>query len=182
MGAARSDEKSQRAYLGKLAASFERIVGHSLNAQYNEENLFDERLDMRLITRMITLNEVFSEVFSQKGHTRHFEHSQKKEHHDQQPQLQLPEIDFEIPNFAASDLEDIICPERFQCPEPSDDSLMEHLEGIYRKSRGPDLGTVSAMLNFCNDHILNVCSLTARCWEPRSRSNPGVGTILSCPT
>ncbi|KAG6367637.1 hypothetical protein INS49_001830 [Diaporthe citri] len=140
MGPSRGDEKSQRAYLGKLAASFERIVGYSLNAYYTEDQIFDDRLEMRLITRIISLNEVFSEIFSQRGHTRHFEQSHEKDNHSNQSQSQLPEIDFEIPN-AVLDLEDIIRPERFQCPEPSDDSLIEHIEDIFRKSRGPELGT-----------------------------------------
>lgn len=34
MCASRSDEKSQRAYLGKLATDFERIMGYSRNAHY----------------------------------------------------------------------------------------------------------------------------------------------------
>jgi hypothetical protein len=116
MGVSRSDEKSQRAHLGKLAANFERIVGYALNAYYTEDHIFNDRLKMRLITRIIKLNEIFSKVFSQRGHTRHFEHSHEHEDHNKQPQSQ---IGFNIPNDAADDLDDIIRPERFQCPEPS---------------------------------------------------------------
>lgn len=146
MGASRSDEKSQRAYLGKLAANFERIVGYALNAYYTEDKIFNDRQEMRLITRIISLNEVFSEVFSLRGHTRYFEQFNEKEDLGKQSPSQLPEIDFDIPNDSVLDLEDIVRPERFQCPEPSDDSLMEHIEDIFRKSRGPELGTVSVAM------------------------------------
>ncbi|KAI3392113.1 hypothetical protein diail_6156 [Diaporthe ilicicola] len=148
MGASRSDEKSQRAYLGKIAANFEKIIGYSLNAYYTEDQIFNDRLEMRLITRIIRLNEVFSEIFSQRGHTRHFEHSTCNEGDDRsnQPHMQLPDIEFDMPSDAIRDLEDIIRPERFECPEPSDDSIMEHIEGIFQKSRGPELGTFGGAL------------------------------------
>lgn len=137
---------------------------------------------MRLITRIINLNEVFSEIFSQRGHTRQFDQSHEKDDHGEHSQIQPPEIDFDIPNDAVLDLEGIISPERFQCPEPSDDSLIEHIEDIFRKSRGPELGTVSMIIDFDYDHILMVCSLAVRCWPLLSRSSPGAGRILSRPT
>lgn len=176
MGASRSDEKSQRAYLGKLAANFERIVGYALNAYYTEDKIFNDRQEMRLITRIISLNEVFSEVFSQRGHTRYFEQSQWNEFLKEFPN-QLPEIDFDIPNDSVLDLEDIVRAERFQCPEPSDDSLMEHIEDIFRKSRGPELGTVSVAMDFDNDHTLMICSSVDLCWPLPSRSSLGAGRI-----
>lgn len=163
MGASRSDEKSQRAYLGKLATNFEKIVGYSLNAFYTQDEIFNDRLEMRLITRIIRLNEVFSEVFSQRGHTRYFEHLDDGVDWASLPGSQLPEIEFDIPNDRVQELEDIIRPERFQCPEPSDDSIMEHIESIFRQSRGPELGTVSGLI-ICNDkRMLMVCSLAAPC-------------------
>lgn len=143
MGASRSDDKSQRAYLGKLATDFKKIVDYSLNAFYTQDEIFNDRLEMRLITRIIRLNEVFSEVFSQRGHTRYFEQLDDEDDHASGPDSQLPEIEFDIPNDRVQELEDIIRPERFQCPEPSDDSIMDHIENIFRQSRGPELGTVS---------------------------------------
>lgn len=182
MGVSRSDEKSQRAYLGKLAANFERIVGYALNAYYNEDQIFNDRLEMRLITRIIKLNEVFSEVFSKKGHTRLFEHSHKNEDDDKQPRIQLPEIGFDIPSDAVDDLDGIIRPERFQCPEPSDESIIDHIDGIFQKSRGPELGTVRATIDLNNGNMLILCRLAARFSAPFSKSNPDAGRTLSCHT
>ncbi|KAI7782667.1 hypothetical protein LA080_013003 [Diaporthe eres] len=145
MGASRNDEKSQRAYLGKLATNFQKIRDYSLNAHYTQDEIFNDRMEMRLITRIIRLNEVFSETFSQRGHTRYFEHFDDEDNHAGLPSP-LPEIEFDIPNDRVQELEDIIRPERFQCPEPSDDSIMEHIENIFRQSRGPELGTFGGSL------------------------------------
>ncbi|KAL1866037.1 hypothetical protein Daus18300_006938 [Diaporthe australafricana] len=146
MGDSRSDEKSQRAYLGKLATKFERIVGCSLSAYYTEDEIFHDRPDMRLITRVIVLNQVFSEVFAQRGHSRHFENS--NEQNDQAKQLRLALLDIEdyMPDDPSPDLDDIVTPQRFRCPEPSDDSIMEHIEEIFQQSRGPELGTFGGAL------------------------------------
>ncbi|KAK7737299.1 hypothetical protein SLS53_006602 [Cytospora paraplurivora] len=147
MGASRGDEQAQRAYLGKLASDFEKIVGYSLNAYYTEDTIFNDRLDMRLITRIIELNEVFSQTFFQRGHTRCFELS--KEGDDDQysdAPNQLPRVGYEIPVGSNPDLSDIICADRFQCPKPSSDSIMRHIEDIYRKNRGPELGTFGGAL------------------------------------
>jgi hypothetical protein len=118
-----------------------------------EDQIFND-LEMRLITRVIKLNEVFSEVFSQNGHTRHFEGAKKKnEDNHRKPGSRLLEVGFDIPSCGVGDLDDIIRPERFQCPEPSDDSIMEHIDDIYQRSRGPELGTVSATNYLKNDYL-----------------------------
>lgn len=161
MGASRSDERSQRAYLGKLAANFEKLVDYSLNAYYTQDEIFNDRLEMRLITRIIRLNEVFSEVFSQRGHTRYFEHLDDEGAQGNQPDSHMPEIEFDIPNDRILELEDIIRTERFQCPVPSDESIMEHIETIFRESRGPELGTVSVTRDFDNHYMLMIFSLVA---------------------
>lgn len=164
MGASRSDDQSQRIYLGKIADKFQKLVDYSLKAYYTQDEIFNDRLEMRLITRIIRLNEVFSEVFSQRGHTRYFEHPDDGLRDlFGQPKSQLPELEFNIPNDRVEELEDIIRPDRFQCPEPSDESIMEHIENIFRQSRGPELGTVSGAI-VCNlDRMLMVYSLAAPC-------------------
>lgn len=161
MGASRSDERSQRAYLGKLATNFEKLVDYSLNAYYTQDEIFNDRLEMRLITRIIRLNEVFSEVFSQRGHTRYFEHLDDEGSQNNQPGDEIPDIEFDIPNNRILELEDIIRTERFQCPVPSDESIMEHIETIFRESRGPELGTVSVTTDLDNDYMLMIFSLAA---------------------
>ncbi|ROV88112.1 hypothetical protein VSDG_09370 [Cytospora chrysosperma] len=147
MGASRGDEHSQRAYLGKLAGKFEKIVSYSLNAYYTEDPIFNDRHDMRLITRMIELNEVFSQIFTQRGHTRYFDHSLEDGNgNDAKTPDELPHVGYEFPDDSDPDLADIICAERFFCPKPSRDSIMEHIEDIFKKSRGPELGTFGGAL------------------------------------
>ena len=143
MGASRADEKAQRAYLGKFAAEFERIVGYSLNAYYTEDPIFSERPEMTLVTRIIELNEVFSQTFTQRGHTRHFDNPCDEEDEQADESGDLPEVKYEFPSEVSPDLVEIIHAERFHCPEPSDDPIMNHIEDVFRKNRGPELGTVS---------------------------------------
>lgn len=144
MGVSRADEKAQRAYLGKLAANFERIVSYSLNAYYTEDPIFNDRQEMRLITRVIELNEVFSHIFSQRGHTRQFDRSRNRHDKDEDESPdELPGVGFELPKDHYLDLGGIIRTEPLDCEKPSDDSIMKHIEDVFRKSRGPELGTVS---------------------------------------
>lgn len=140
MGVARSDEKAQRAYLGKLAANFERVVDYSLNAYYTEDSVFTDNLRMRLITRIIELNDNFSEVFNKRGHTRQFDLDDKAEAGDTSDKL--IEVGFEIPD-PPPELAEIVVMDRFLCPAPSNDSIVDHIEKVFRQSRGPELGTVS---------------------------------------
>lgn len=142
MGASRSDEKAQRAYLGKLAANFERMVGYSLEAYYTQDPMFSKRDEMRLITRIIELNDVFSTTFAQRGHTRYFDKSHGDEECDREAPDELPEPSFDFSADDFPELNDIIT-DPFQCPKPSKDSIMDHIEDVFRKSRGPELGTVS---------------------------------------
>ncbi|CAN8095464.1 unnamed protein product [Discula destructiva] len=143
MGAARSDEKAQRTYLGKLAANFERTVGYSLNAYYTEDPIFTDRLDMRLITRIIELNEVFSEIFNKRGHTRQFDLIDKTKKNA--PLQKAEELGFVFPD-AAPELADIIVLDRFECPKPAGDSIMDYIEKEFKQSRGPELGTFGGSL------------------------------------
>lgn len=140
MGAARSDEKSQRAYLGNIATRFQSITNLALNAYYTEDAIFTARQEMRLITRILELNDVFVETFSQRGHTRQFDHHIEDE--EEQKPKELPRIDFEIPSVLP-ELADIIATDRFECPLPSCESLMDRIEKDFKQSRGPELGTVS---------------------------------------
>ncbi|KAJ9136494.1 Interferon-induced GTP-binding protein Mx1 [Pleurostoma richardsiae] len=172
MGESRGDERSQRMYLGRLAAQFERTVNYALNAYYTEDKIF-ENLNMRLITKIIGLNEMFAEVFRLRGHTRQFEgdddensqdtggikDNEESKHHGKdapavsfdeesksRPDKGLCRLAFDIPIDTYPELYEIIIMEPFDCPEPSDDSILDHIEEIFSLSRGPELGTFGGAL------------------------------------
>ncbi|ROV98713.1 hypothetical protein VMCG_06803 [Cytospora schulzeri] len=155
MGDSRADEQAQRLYLGRFAGKFERIVSYSLNAHYTEDRIFNERPEMRLITRILELNDVFTGIFSQRGHTRYFDHSRERDdgnsasegdEDESSTSDETPRLGYEFPSDSFPDLQDIICADRFKCPKPSKDSIMEHIEDIFMKSRGPELGTFGGAL------------------------------------
>lgn len=146
MGASRADEHSQRAYLGKLATKFERIVGYSLRAYYTEDPIFEDRPEMRLITRTIELNEVFSQVFTQRGHTRYFDDPHKGDDEKKVSPDDIPHVGFGFGGDGEADLVSIVRPERFYCPKPSGEPIIDHIDHVFRNSRGPELGTVSSKI------------------------------------
>ena len=151
MGPSRSDSNAQRMYLGKMASQFEKLVGSSLNAYYTEDPIFTERMDLRLITRIIELNESFSKVFAERAHTRNFQSTQGADSGDPKDEEgsddEGPEDSYgglplnAMPN-AYPELCDIIS-DKFVCARPCGDPLMDHIESVFKKSRGPELGTVS---------------------------------------
>lgn len=142
MGPARSDPNAQRLYLGKMAGHFQSLANYALNAYYTDDRIFTENPDLKLITRIIELNEVFSNVFWKRGHTRLF-HSESGNDDDDQKECGRDEIGFDIPIDLYPELDEIILTDEFVCPEPSDESLMDHIEDVFSSSRGPELGTVS---------------------------------------
>lgn len=160
MGVSRSDEKSQRAYLGKIAATFERTVSYALNAYYTEDPIFSDRLEMRLITRILELNEVLGEVFSTRGHTRHFSRDDEEKSNDEENNgNEMPELSFQLPDVPA-ELFDLLPTEHYKCPTPSDESILLHIEDIFKKSRGPELGTFGGAI------LGTIFKEQSRRWEP----------------
>lgn len=142
MGPSRSDPNAQRLYLGKMATKFQGVASFALNAYYTDDRVFADKPDLKLITRIIELNEVFANVFWICGHTRRF-HTESGNDDDDQKEGGKDEIGFDIPFDDYPELHDIILTEEFDCPPPSNESLMTHIEEVYSSSRGPELGTVS---------------------------------------
>lgn len=146
MGVSRVDERAQRSYLGKITAVFERIVRDALNAYYTTDSVFNNEPDMRLVTRVIELNKVLAKLLTQRGHAWYFdqgddENEQEYDDDSDSSENPLPEPKFEIPPTPV-DLLDLLPAERYECPMPSRDSIMDHIEDVVRNSQGPELGTV----------------------------------------
>jgi hypothetical protein len=142
MGPSRSDPNAQRLYLGKLSSHFQKLTGYALNAYYTEDRIFTERPEFRLITRIIELNEVFADVFWRRGHSRGFVNF-GDEDEDGERQTGRDRVSFDIPIDDYQELQDIVETEPYECPKPTDDSIMDHIQQVFSSSRGPELGTVS---------------------------------------
>lgn len=142
LGARRDDSHAQRAYLGKLSTSFQRIATCALDANYVHDRIFTDKPELRLITRIIELNEVFAYTFWERGHMRKFETPSGM---DEEPLLDpdRTKLGFDIPYDDYLELEGIINMEQYECEPPIGGSIMTHIQAVYDSSRGQELGTVS---------------------------------------
>ena len=72
LGPARETDNQQRTFLLDLAARFQEITSHALDAYYGRSSLFGENPSLRLATRIVDLNTAFSNNIWLKGHTIYF--------------------------------------------------------------------------------------------------------------
>ncbi len=75
LGPARETDDQQRTFLLDLAAKFQEITSHALDAYYGRSSLFGDNPSLRLATRIVDLNTAFSDDVWLKGHTMHFSKS-----------------------------------------------------------------------------------------------------------
>ena len=75
LGPARETDDQQRTFLLDLAAKFQDITSHALDAYYGRSSLFGDNPSLRLATRIVDLNTAFSDDVWLKGHTMHFSKS-----------------------------------------------------------------------------------------------------------
>ncbi|KAI2637027.1 P-loop containing nucleoside triphosphate hydrolase protein [Hypomontagnella submonticulosa] len=149
MGQSRSNEHTQRAYLNKMSEAFQTLARDALNAYYTSSELFDERHDIRLITRVVEASEKFSDVMWKSGHTRAFASDSTVD--DEEKSLTTsPGADLllEFEEYDSyPELEEIFDPVDAEMPDLSgQEQIMDYIEGVYRESRGQELGTFGSAL------------------------------------
>ncbi|KAI1086904.1 interferon-induced GTP-binding protein Mx2 [Rostrohypoxylon terebratum] len=139
MGPSRSDQTSQRLYLGSIASKFQAITQHALNGYYTGHPIFKSEPHLKLATRAMELNEALSSIVLERGHKRHF--GPVLEEGEVSPTRKEGNILPEVPLTKYPELCQIIHVDEYECPEPSDDSLIDHVVKTYEASRGPEVGT-----------------------------------------
>ncbi|KAI1210817.1 P-loop containing nucleoside triphosphate hydrolase protein [Annulohypoxylon truncatum] len=144
MGQSRSNQHTQRAYLNRISEAFQTLARDSLNAYYTSNDIFEERHDLRLITRIVEESERYSTTMLEDGHTRPFE-SNSDSDESSEPMLTHPYPDVE--DFHCPELEGIFDPSDVIMPTANDeDNIMDYIEGVYKESRGQELGTFNSAL------------------------------------
>jgi GTPase SAR1 family protein len=151
LGPARTDEISQRTYLGNLSTKFQAITQDALNGSYDGDHVFTAQPSLKLITTVTKMNEMFSNIFLERGEKRQtslhgvkddekaYENG-KKEKYDILSQRTLQDY---------PELCDIVEMEYYECPEPipsDEDPITDHIERVYQENRGPELGTFSGAI------------------------------------
>ncbi|KAI0457535.1 interferon-induced GTP-binding protein Mx2 [Xylaria acuta] len=159
MGPSRSDQHTQRAYLNRMSEAFQSVTRDALTACYTGDNMFSDRHDLRLITRVVEASECYADEMLNNGHMRPFltgknddeevatdeqyeDNSSFKLETEELPSISEKQgIDFGTIAQDYPELEEI-----FDSWDGSQDDanacgIMEYIEGVYRSSRGQDLGT-----------------------------------------
>jgi hypothetical protein len=192
MGASRSDQHTQRAYLNRMSEAFQSLGRDALNAYYTGNQIFSGRQDLRLITRIVETSEWYSQEMSTNGHTRPF----LSRNYDCD---EISEVGKDSPSDASAEAACSVCEKQGldmdaivdEYPELEEifDSwgkpargiaacgIMDYIENVYKSTRGQDLGTVSYTLLMLmpSSHISN--SSEAVCLVPSSKSNRRSGRV-----
>lgn len=166
LGPARETDDQQRTFLLDLAAKFQEITSHALDAYYGRSSLFGDNPSLRLATRIVDLNTAFSDDMWLKGHTMHFSKSTTRDGNETTPEPpddtvvespadadQAATVDTSYSTSETGEPEDTKFPELsdvtqgpWRCPAPQPDNIFDWIESAYRTSRGFELGTFDPSL------------------------------------
>lgn len=166
LGPARETDDQQRTFLLDLAAKFQEITSHALDAYYGRSSLFGDNPSLRLATRIFDLNTAFSDDMWLKGHTMHFSKSMTRDGNETAPEppddtdVESPDdadqaatVDASYSTSETGEPEDTKFPELsdvtqgpWRCPAPQPDDIFDWIESAYRTSRGFELGTFDPSL------------------------------------
>ena len=167
-GPARETDDQQRTFLLDLAAKFQDITSHALDAYYGRSSVFGDNPSLRLATRIVDLNTAFSDDVRLKGHTVHFSKSTRRNGNepaaepsdDTDSVVESPDdaeqaltVDTSYSTSETGEPEDPKFPELsdvtqgpWRCPAPQPDNIFDWIESAYRTSRGFKLGTFDPSL------------------------------------
>ena len=140
IGPSRTDQKSQRLYLGKLAQKFQATTEAALRGYYVAD-VFTSEPSLKIITRVTKLNEVFSDVFWKKAHRQHLD-SKWDDEGERSLGLGIDQLSLSVPAADYPELSDIIMLTDYSCPRPSSGPILDHIEEVFDSNRGVDLATV----------------------------------------
>lgn len=139
-------ESSKDLNLGKISSRFQTITQCALNGQYGSEKIFTDLHGVKLRTEIENLNKKFASIFLERGHKR--ETSASSSHKEEVPDNAPIEATDELLRDLLEqypELQGVAVEETYRCPEPTSfesDSIMDNLDEILHKNRGPELVTV----------------------------------------
>lgn len=167
LGPSRKTHQEQRDYLFDLATRFQDIASRALRADYGSNAIFDTKSSLRLATRVVDRNDAFSEDVQEVGHTMKFRDNapDRNEFIMEAPPPAIadaseegsegeaePDSEDELPlkkrirrTRGHWELEDLLTPDP-GVSEPETTGIMRWLEGIYKTSRGFEIGTFDATI------------------------------------
>ncbi|RYC64596.1 hypothetical protein CHU98_g1627 [Xylaria longipes] len=158
MGPSRSDQHTQRAYLNRMSEAFQSVTRDALTAYYTSDKIFSDRHDLRLITRVVEASECYADEMLNNGHTLPFLTDKTVDEDvndalceiadlwetkiEEEPSIsKKQDIDFSAIARDYPELEEIFDSWGGSLDDTNACDIMEYIEGVYKSSRGQDLGT-----------------------------------------
>ncbi|RCI14100.1 hypothetical protein L249_8074 [Ophiocordyceps polyrhachis-furcata BCC 54312] len=196
MGPARADHGSQRMFLGKIASRFQAAKQAAVTGLYSSDSIFKTDPDFKLITKIILMNEAFSDTFWKRSHVYSFGPAVDDEGEtafgdvsDKEEAADVDDADgsddscsddsdssssncSEPPAVKYPELQSIIQEEDYRCPEPVDESILNHIQKIFASSRGPELGTFGGTV------LSAIFELQSQKWVPLALSHTSKAILL----
>ncbi|KAI0880906.1 interferon-induced GTP-binding protein Mx2 [Annulohypoxylon maeteangense] len=169
MGPSRSDQSSQRLFLGRIASRFQAITQHAINGYYTADPIFKLMPCLKLSTRAIELNMSLSKNILTRGHKRHCGPERSKKRIITWPEADLS---ISIPLTDYSELFNIIVTDEYKCPEPSNGPILDHVMMVYESSRGPEVGTFGGSI------LATVFEEQSEKWEPLVLAHTSKAIVL----
>lgn len=160
LGSQRDTADEQADHLIKIASKFQELSASALAAAYWSDEFFSKAPDLKLATAVVGRNEQLCELFTNWGHTYKFKAEDTEATTAPVPQTNTPAKTIFTRNKAAllsvspeieellSDNSSILCPVA--------KGVFRWLTGIYKNSRGFELGTFDPSLLVATMHAQSV--------------------------
>ncbi|PHH86237.1 hypothetical protein CDD83_10535 [Cordyceps sp. RAO-2017] len=142
LGPTRKTEREQQQYLAAIAGEFQNVVRAAIDADYSRLEAFADD-DLRLITKIVNVTDTFNQNFAWSSCTYAFlettlaDGDEEDSGSDDDDSESVRGDDFpELESIIVKDWDD---------PEQKE-GIMEWIDSMYRRSRGPELGTIGSGL------------------------------------
>ena len=155
LGPCRETKDQQHEFLLNLATRFQNTTLLALAARYGADDIFDRIPALKLATAVVNRNTTFADDVSKTGHTVAFSQAfEVSEDNDDQTTLDSEDDDCEVSDEqsytvrytdTAPELIGILH-EESEVPMPKAEDILQWLDGVYKSTRGFELGTSDASL------------------------------------
>ncbi|KAI2464835.1 interferon-induced GTP-binding protein Mx2 [Annulohypoxylon bovei var. microspora] len=172
MGPSRSDQSSQRLFLGRIASRFQAITQHALNGYYTGDPIFKAVPTLKLSTRAIKLNMALSNDVLKRGHKRHFNPKRDNDENEESLKRSNDDAPIHTPLTSYPELFDIILIDEYECPEPLEGPIMDYVLAVYESSRGPEIGTFGGAI------LATIFEEQSEKWAPLVLSHTSKAIVL----
>ena len=155
LGPDRHSSEQQRKYLQEMAITFQKLTEFAIDTYYSRSHVFDENPALRLPTLIVNRNEGYAEEISKLGHTVDFRLPEElkevpvvhKKKASVKPEKAVIAEDNSHKQHGSSEKTEYselhnLLPNNLTIPDTPEGSVIEWIEGEYRRARGCGLVSI----------------------------------------